>query len=280
MNFITAADIRLKKRQKYARKGDNGKVLVIAGSIEYIGAAYLAGMAAFRSGVDRVVIAAPEKAAWALNCLSPDFITRKFKGEFFTTAAAGKIVEMSRDFDVTLVGNGIGRNLATMKFAEAACGKIKGLKVIDADALRAVRLQKLQNALLTPHMLEYEALMRNSRCSGKFEDVQKIIGSNVLLVKGYPVGKIRVNVIVSADKIAYAELGNPGMTVGGTGDVLAGLTAGFLSQEKDLFKAACAAVYANGKAADVLLKKYGYGFTASELLDTLPASLKQLWKIR
>lgn len=278
MRFITAGDIKLKKRQRYARKGDNGKVLVVAGSMEYIGAAYLAAMAAFRSGVDIVVVAAPEKVAWALNCLSADLITRKFKGDFFTAAAVDKIIDMSKDFDVTLVGNGIGRNPSTMKFAAAVCEKASGLKVIDADAIRAVKLQNLRSAILTPHMGEYEALMKHSQCSGKFEDAQKIIGSNILLVKGYPIGKKRVNAIISADKIAFAQLGNPGMTVGGTGDVLAGLSAGLLAQENDLFKAAAAAVYANGKAADALVPKYGYGFTASDLLQKLPKVLQKLYQ--
>ena len=276
MKLITAADIKLRKRERYARKGDNGKILVIAGSIDYIGAAYLAGMAAFRSGADLVVVAAPEKVAWALNCLSPDIITRKFKGDFFTSESAAKIAEMSKSSDVAAIGNGIGRTPETRKFARTVCTMIKGFKVIDADAIRAVRLQQLGNAILTPHMGEYEALMRNSDCSGKLEDVQNIIGNNVILAKGYPYGKRRVNAIIAKEKIAYVPLGNPGMTVGGTGDVLAGLVAGLLAQEKDLFKAAAAAVYANGKAADQLLKKYGYGFTASDLVEKLPAVLKQL----
>ncbi len=278
MRFITLADLKLKKREKASHKGQNGRVMVVAGSLEYVGAAYLAGMAAFRSGVDAVVLAAPEKVAWAVNCLSPDFITKKFKGDFFTAAAISQIVEMSRSFDVTLIGNGLGRNAETLKFAAAVCKRASGFKVIDADALASVRIQDVRNSLFTPHHAEYELLLRNSGCTDSFEQVQKILGSNVVLAKGYGSSKKRhVDTVIAKGRVAYNSTGNFGMTVGGTGDVLAGLAAGILAQEKDLFKAACAAAYANGKAGDLLLKKYGWGFTASDMVDKLPAALKPLW---
>ncbi len=285
MRFITAAEVKLRKREPYSHKGDNGRVLVVAGSIDYVGAAYLAGMAAFRSGVDAVVIAAPEKVAWAINCLSPDFITKKFRGDFFTTAAIKEVVKMSQKFDVTLIGNGIGKNAGTLQFAAAVCEKIKGLKVIDADAISAVRLQDVQNAIFTPHHAEYDLLLRNSGCGHDVRQVQRIVGGNVLLVKGYKSAvaaakAAHTSAIISKDKLMFNKTGNAGMTVGGTGDVLAGLCAGLLAQEKNLFKAAAAAAYANGKAGDLLLRKYGYGFTASDLVEKLAIVLKQLWGLK
>lgn len=276
MKFITAANVKLKARRPDSHKGDNGRVLVVAGSIDYVGAAYLAGMAAFRSGVDAVVVAAPEKVAWAINCLSPDLITKKFRGNFFSAAAVKEVVEMSRRFDVTLIGNGLGKNASTLKFAAAVCRKIKGNKVIDADAISAVRMQDVQNAIFTPHHAEYGLLLRNSGCVQK--TVKKTVGSNVLLVKGYAAASEQhVDAIISKNKVIYNKTGNTGMTVGGTGDVLAGLCAGLLAQEKDLFKAAAAAAYVNGKAGDLLMRKYGYGFTASDLVEKLPVILKRLW---
>ncbi len=280
MKFLTVANVKLKKRKSDSRKGENGRVLVVAGSIDYVGAAYLAGMAAFRSGVDAVVVAAPEKVAWAINCLSPDFITKKFKGDFFTTAAIKEIVGMSKKFDVTLIGNGIGKNVKTLKFAAAVCKKINGNKVIDADAISAVRVQDVQNAMFTPHHAEYGLLLRNSGFAANtpLDAVQKAVGSNALLVKGYAAAKEQhVDAIISKNRVAFNKTGNAGMTVGGTGDVLAGLCAGLLAQEKNLFKAAAAAAYVNGKAGDLLLRKYGYGFTASDLLEELPVVLKRLW---
>lgn len=276
MRPITAADIKLKPRNPNSRKGDNGRVLVVGGSIDYVGAVYLAGMAAFRAGVDLVHVAAPEKVAWALNCLSPDLITKKFRGDFFSTAAVKEVVAMSQKFDVTVIGNGIGKDVKTLKFANAICRKIRGRKVIDADAISAIRLQDVQNAVITPHMGEYAVLTRNSNCKGDFRQLQRIIGSNIVVLKGHIDKKAgRVNAIVSNDAVAYAKGGNPGMTVGGTGDVLAGLIAGLIAQHNEPMNAVKAALYANGKAADALLRKHGYGFTASDLLEEVPQVLKK-----
>ena len=274
MKFLSSRDVKLGKRDPSSHKGQNGRVLAVVGSSQYVGAAYFAAMAAYRSGVDQVVVAAPEKVAWALNCMSPDLITAKFKGNFLAAAAINKIVTMSKDFDVTLIGNGIGKRKATLKFAAAVIKKIKGLKVIDADAIKAVRIQDVTNAILTPHKGEFKVLLSNSKISEQGLRQKKIIGNNTVLLKG------RIDKIISAEKVAYNKTGNAGMTKGGTGDVLAGLCAGLLAQEKDLFKAACAAAYANGKAGNLLLKKYGWGFTASDLIEKLPTILKRLWKIK
>ena len=114
--------------------------------------------------------------------------------------------------------------------------------------------------------------------TGQNHRTESSYGSNVVLAKGYGNSKKRhVDAIIAKDRVAYSSTGNAGMTVGGTGDVLAGLAAGILAQEKDLFRAACAAAYVNGKAGDLLMKKYGWGFTASDLVDKLPAALKPLW---
>jgi len=249
------------KRKRNSHKGENGKALFVGGSIDYVGAVYLAGMAALRSGVDNVTIAAPEKVAWAVNCLSPDFITVKIKGSYFTSATAKKIIKMAKDFDVVVIGNGIGMRAETQRFAATIIKNIKNLKVIDADAIKAIRLQDVSNAVITPHKKEFEILLKNSNCSEA--SVQKVIGDNVIIVKA------AVDKIISKNKIAYNKTGHSGMTVSGTGDVLAGLAAGILAQEKDLWKSAVASAHVNGSIGKKLSKKFGYGFTASDMLDLI-----------
>ncbi|MBI2664324.1 NAD(P)H-hydrate dehydratase [Candidatus Woesearchaeota archaeon] len=251
----------MKPRKSDSHKGDNGKVLVVGGSIDYVGAVYLAGMAAFRAGVDNVTIVAPEKVAWAINCLSPDFITVKVRGSYFTAAAADKILQLSKNFDVVLIGNGLGTRAATKKFAASVVKKIKKPKVIDADAIKAVKIQDVSNAILTPHKKEFEILLKNSGCSEK--NVKAEMGNNVIIVKGM------VDKIFSKNKTKLNRTGHAGMTVAGTGDVLAGITAGILAQEKDLWAAACIATYVNGKIGEKLSKRFGYGYTASDMLDLI-----------
>ncbi len=263
------AGIHLRERAGNSHKGDNGRVLLVGGSIDYVGAVYLAAMAALRSGADNVTVAAPEKVAWVVNTLSPDFITVKLKGEYFTSASASKIVELSKKFDVVVIGNGIGTRDETMKFAAAVSGGIKSFKVIDADAIKAVKLQGVSSAIFTPHRKELEILLKNSGCTEKSLD--GAIGSNVIIAKG------AVDKIISKGRIAFNRAGNAGMTVSGTGDVLAGLAAGILAQEKDLWRAAVAAAYVNGKVGDALFRKHGYGFTASDMLGMVGKEVCRLY---
>jgi len=139
----------IKKRKKTAKKGDSGKVLIVGGSKDYVGALALAGLAALRSGCDSVTIFAPEKVAWAVNCLSADLITKKFKGDYFKLSHAKEIIKLSKDFDCVLIGNGIG--LKSNSFVKTIIKKIKKPLVIDADAIKAILLKNVNNSILTPH---------------------------------------------------------------------------------------------------------------------------------
>jgi len=260
--------MKLSKRKNSSHKGDNGRTLFVGGSIDYVGAVYLAGMAALRSGADNVTIAAPEKVAWAINRLSPDFITVKIKGEYFTAATVNKILKLSKKFDVVVIGNGLGTRKETKKFVSTIIKKIKTLKVIDADAIKAIKLQDVSNAIITPHKKEFEILLKNSHCNKK--NFRGKLGDNVIVVKS------ATDKIISKNKIAYNRTGHAGMTVAGTGDVLAGLTAGILAQQKNLWKSAVAATYINGKIGQKLSKKHGYGFTASDMLELIG---KEVYKL-
>ena len=103
MEFISKKYIKLPKRRKDSKKGDNGRVLIIGGSKDYIGAVALAGLAALRSGVDWVTIAAPEKVGWAINALSPDLVVKKYKGDDFCAARAKDILNFEKEFNAILI---------------------------------------------------------------------------------------------------------------------------------------------------------------------------------
>ena len=83
--------------------------------------------------------------------------------------------------------------------------------------------------------------------------------------------------IISKDEIRYNKTGNAGMTKAGTGDVLAGLCAGFFAQSKDIFKSAVSAAYINGMIGDILLKKHkGYSYLASDIAEDIPKVLNSV----
>lgn len=267
----------VKIRKKDARKGDSGKVLVVAGSKDYVGAAELsasAALAVLRTGVDIVTVTAPEKVAWAINSVNSDLITKKIKCDYFESKHAKEIIELSREFDVVLIGPGLGREKETFSFVKLLVEKIKKPKVIDADAIKAVDMNKVVNSVFTPHRAELIKLLKNSKIKiERDEDLAGFVKNNILLIKG------KIDVIISKKEIEYNNAGNAGMTVGGTGDVLAGLCAGFLAQGNNFIDSACAAAYLNGVVGEKLLKKSGYGFIASDFIDEIPVVLKRLRKI-
>lgn len=255
---------QLMKRKKNFHKGDSGYVLVVGGSEDYVGAVALVGLAALRSGCDLVAISAPSKVSWAVNCLSADLVTHKLRGDFLKPDHVSGVLNFSKKFDVVVLGNGAGVKKQTKLFFKKFVLRAKEkLKVIDADAIKTLKLNEVHNAIITPHSKELEILLRNSKVKG-VKEIQKHLGSNVLLIKG------ATDKIISKNKIKKITGGNPGMAKAGTGDVLAGLCAGFLAQGNGLFESAVAASRLNKQIGDLLLKKKkGYVFLASDMVDEI-----------
>ena len=283
MQFITKSRIKFPKRGKDSHKGDNGLVLVVGGSKNFVGAVALSGLAALRSGCDLAKIIAPEKVAWAINAYSPDLVTLKLKGDYFKLKHFDIVRQSMEKFDVLLMGNGIGLQNETKKFCKKTIKNIKKLKVIDADAIKSISMSDAENSIITPHSKELEYFLKNSKINNSIikkinkekntEKKSKLIKNtaqkfldknNIILLKG------RIDVIIAKDKIFYNSTGNAGMTKGGTGDVLAGLCAGFLAQSKNLLQSAINAAYFNGLIGDILLKKKkGFTYLASDMVEEI-----------
>src|SRR3989338_3983692 len=266
MKYITKADVRKLKlpvRVPGSHKGDFGKVLLIGGSQDYVGAVALAGLATLRSGVDLVTIAAPTKVAWAINAMAPDLITKKFDCLYFDKKHVNSVVKFAKEFDAVLIGNGIGRK--SHGFCVEVIKKLSEKNmplVIDADAIKAISLKDAKNAILTPHKREFQMLLENTHI--RKLQLNKYIGSNVIILKG------NVDVIYAKGKLKYNKTGNPAMTVGGTGDILAGLAVGFYAQTKDPWGSAIAAAYMNGLCGDVIKGEVGRaGLVASDMLKKI-----------
>ena len=257
---------KMTSRKPTAHKGDSGRVLVIGGSENYVGAVALAGIAALRAGCDIVTIAAQEKVAWAVNCLYPDLITLKLQGDFIRHEHLSSLTPLIEQSDVILLGNGMGMHEETRKFCVLLMNKYPNkLKVVDADAIKLLRLQDIKNAIITPHAKEFEILLKNSGLSNiSMKELKQNLSSNVILKKR------PTDIIIAKNKIKKIAGGNPGLVKAGTGDVLAGLCAGLLAQSKDLFTSAVAASKLSKKIGDILLKKKkGYSFIASDMVEEI-----------
>ena len=243
MRSVTQKDIKIPKRSLSSHKGQNGYVLAAGGSKDYSGAIALAGLAALRSGCDLVKIIAPEKVAWAINAYSPDLITMKLKGHYFKLNHFRIVKKEMGRFDVLLIGNGIGLNNETKKFCRKSIREIKNFKVIDADAIKSISMDGCENSIITPHSKELGYFLINSNVNKSI--INKIISEKLITKKSTIIKKIiqkfldknniillkgKIDAIISKNKIFYVKGGNAGMTKGGTGDVLAGLCAGFLAK--------------------------------------------------
>ena len=232
------------------------RVLVVGGSEEYSGAVFLAGIAALRSGAESVVVMAPEKVAWAVNALTPDLVTRKLRGKYLTLSHKREIMRQLKTADVLVIGNGATTRPGTAALMRALA-TWPGKKVIDADALKALRGSEITNALLTPNRGEWKLLEKNT-------GIKKLLETNVIIKKGMPTE------ILSKTKMFLQRSTNRGLEKAGTGDVLAGLCAGYLSQSFSLWFAAKKACETGNTIAELLTrKKKGYYFLASDIVNEL-----------
>jgi ADP-dependent NAD(P)H-hydrate dehydratase / NAD(P)H-hydrate epimerase len=270
------------KRKKVSHKGQNGRVFIIGGSCDFVGAPALSALSALsvlRSGADIVTVAAPEKPGYIINSFSPDIIVKKFKGNTFSKTHAKKILELQKNFDSVLIGPGIGTEKKTTAFIKLVVQQTHAPLVIDADAINALSKTVFKNpVLITPHAREFEDF-----CGEKIEG--KNLKEKIELVKGTAkkfnctiLLKGVVDVISDGKKVALNKTGNPAMTVGGTGDVLAGLCASFCAQGINLFNSAILGAFVNGYAGNLVFREKGYSLIASDLIEKVSLVVKKLIK--
>lgn len=263
----------LKKRKPDDFKGKNGKVLIIGGSIEYVGSPVLAALSALKF-CDLVEVFAPEKPALAINCFSPDLVTKKFSGNYLEKKHVKEIAEKAKNFDVVLIGNGLGQNNKTKEFVNALVPKISIPKVIDADAIKLLK-GKPKNSLFLPHLIEFQKKF-GAKPSMKVEERIKLTEKKAKEFQTTILLKGRIDVISNGKKTLLNKTGNPRMAVIGTGDVLAGIITG-LASKNDLFDSACAGALISGLLGEKAFKEKGDYFTAMDLIELIPVMLKGKW---
>mgnify|MGYP001051838903 FL=1 len=260
-------------RQSDSRKGQNGKVLIIAGSEQYVGAAYLTAVAALRTGVDLVHLACAEKAAFIVNGMASSIITHKLPGSSLSKKHIPALLEICKKVDVVVIGPGLGESTSIFGAVKEFLKKNTLPVVIDADAIKAMKRSIPHNCIITPHSKELEYI------AGSYEDVGETIiniakEDKVILFKGNP------DFITDGKRIEVNQTGNASMTKGGTGDILAGLCGGLWALVDDPFVAARLAAAVNGICGEWLYKESGYGYLSEEILGEIPHALEEVvkWK--
>jgi NAD(P)H-hydrate epimerase len=283
----TWAGLTLPRRPLNANKGTFGRVLVVAGSTNYIGAAYLACGGALRAGAGWVTLATTRSVqpVIAAKLAEATYLPLPEVKRGIDAAEAADIVQREcANYNVLLAGCGIGKDSSVTEFIRSLLFK-PGLPplVLDADALNILAeipdwpKQLPKNTVLTPHPGEMSRL-----CGLTIDEIQADrLGTAYKFAAAWRktiVLKGAFSVIAAADgRCRVSPFANPGLATAGTGDVLAGIIAGLAAQGLELFDAATLGVYLHGAAGDRIRMEIGdTGMLASDLLPVLPMTIKQL----
>tara|TARA_B110000014_G_C20121378_1_gene594419 strand:+ start:1684 stop:3054 length:1371 start_codon:yes stop_codon:yes gene_type:complete len=233
-------------------KGQNGKVAIIGGG-EYAGAPSIAGMGAYRSGVDLVHVFVPSNNYDQVSAFAPELIVHKMDGEFVTKSIVD--ILRSHDFDSVVIGPGMGKRQDSLEAVSEIIANFDNL-VIDADAISNYKFNN-KNILLTPHKGE---LSRLGAEPNKEQLMQFSIDSGVtLLFKG------KIDYITDGINFKMNSTGHPRLAVGGTGDLLAGVCGGLIGRGLSAFEAGRLASYVIGLAGEKCFEENGPGFIPSDL---------------
>ena len=271
------------ERKANSRKGDNGTVLVVGGSYIYHGAPILSSLAALRAGADLVYTSVPKINAQATRAASPNLIVLPLVDSKLTRGAANKLLgQIPHGLDSATIGMGLAvKDLESLKTLIKPLLSRDVKLSLDASALVSGILPLIsnKNVVVTPHAGEFKRLfgeVPSNSIKERIKLVEKYAKNHglTILLKG------PTDVISDGKKTFLNPKKTPAMTVGGTGDVLSGITAAFLARNKNPLEAASAAAFVNGLAGKQVQRKLGLHMAASDLIDVLPTVLKPFDKIK
>lgn len=277
---IDEAFVRAKipARRVDSHKGMNGVVCIVGGSRTYHGAPFLCAMGAARTGVDLVYLAVPSVVATPIRSLSPDLIVLPLPDSKLTRGNASRLASWLPELNCIGIGPGLGpQNPAELKTAIATLSAKCQTLVVDADALRPNILEApkalLAKMVVTPHAREFERLFGEKLPDALDERVPVVktaAGAHgvVVLLKG------PTDIISDGQSVGLNDTHSPAMTVGGTGDVLTGITCGLSAKGLGRFDAACCAAYVNGLAGAEVAEERGLHIVASDVVGRISNVMK------
>ena len=274
----------LKVRKVDSHKGQFGRILVIGGSKNYSGAPAYASLTGINFGCDLVITYTPEVVGDVIRNYSPNMIVRTNPGDWLNLNAFDEISYLIDWSNAIIIGPGMGEEKQTEELLIKILEKLKKGKkslVLDADALKLVKNHmeaiKGQNVILTPHEGELKIMTGIELPPfDKIEDRGNVVFNLAkklgvtLLVKG------QYDYISNGKQLKINRTGCPEMSIGGTGDVLAGLCGCFLTTKNNHFQSACSAAFLNGYLGEYCRKKIGPRFTAMDMINNINSAILDL----
>ena len=268
----------LPDRDPWGHKGSFGKLLLLCGSRGFTGAAYLAAMGALRAGAGLVFLGVPESiyAIEAVKLNEPVVFPLPEAEGKLSDLAIPEILKRLANVDAVLIGCGLGISAGTFTVVKAVLENAQCPVVLDADGINVLSRHmdilrgRKKCTILTPHdgeFLRAGGILGEDRMASAAEFARE--QGCLLLLKGH-------RTCITDGKTGYINrTGNPGMAVGGSGDVLAGILTGLLGQGIAPLEAAACAAWLHGAAGDLCAETLGqYGMLPTDMLNTLPRLLK------
>jgi ADP-dependent NAD(P)H-hydrate dehydratase / NAD(P)H-hydrate epimerase len=265
-----------KERSVDARKYDHGLVVVIGGSEFYSGSPALSALAAFRTGADMVKVVAPERAANIIASFSPDLAALGLAGKHLNESHLNDLIaltksskEVARGNVAVVIGGGLGRSEDTRKLIHKYLEQVSVPVVIDADAIHALKqktdLIKGKNFLITPHYFEFFSLTGREVYNLSEDEKIAIVTEEASRLETTILLKGKIDICSNGQETYVNKTGSPYLTVGGCGDVLAGVCGSMLSRGVSAVEAGAAAAFLNGRAGE----KIGCeSMTATDIIES------------
>ena len=268
------ARLLLHKRDRYAHKGTFGHALLLVGSHGKMGAAVLAARACLRSGVGLLTVQVPRCGYTILQTAVPEAMCRPDGHQNVLTGSSEVEGPAPSDYSTVGIGSGIGKAPETLAMLKKLLPTLKKPMVVDADALnllsenRELLEQLPKNSILTPHPKEFERLTKTWDNDYQKLDMLREFTRKydvVVVLKG-----AYSAIATPGGDVHFNSTGNPGLSTGGTGDVLTGILTALLAQGYDPIEAAVLGVFAHGLAGDRVAEERGpIGMIASDVIDAL-----------
>lgn len=268
----------LPDRDPFGHKGTFGRVLLLCGSRGFTGAAYLAAMGALRTGAGLVFLGVPESiyAIEAVKLNEPVVFPLPEEEGKLSPQAIGEILERLPQMDAVLMGCGLGQSPGTLEVVKTVLEQAKCPVVLDADGINVLREHKdilrgrANPTILTPHdgeFLRFGGKLGEDRMASARQFSRE--WNCILLLKGH------CTCITDGCTAYLNHTGNPGMAVGGSGDVLAGMIVSLLGQGLPPLEAAACGAWLHGAAGDLCADEMGqYGMLPTDMLTRIPRLMK------
>lgn len=270
---------KLQKRERRSHKGTYGKLLCVAGSQPYMGAAILAVLAALRTGAGYVTLASTKEVCRSTVAVLPEAVMLPLAQNPDGTISSKSIDEILAAAEIStavLVGNGLGNGEDTLKIVEALLSRAKCPVILDADGINCLagNITILKNAnvpvILTPHLGELSRLSEiplsqlSEQAQSVGREFSQEYGVTIVIKDAY-------TVTAGEDGVTYINTtGNAGMAKAGSGDVLAGMIGALTAQGHALPVAAACGVFLHGLAGDYAAAlRSQYGMLPRDIVDCL-----------